>query len=300
MSSSSALMVATFLCLSAVNDLPARELYRRNIDSDLSLAEYLGTIENGQTYGQLTGDAGVGTFGGSEDHTAMLCCQAGTLNEYAYCPVHFRRAIDLDEKLTFAIASSGVTAVKTGAARERYNQASKLASAVVAEWRQATGRDDLHIAEALRSDPDAAQRLRTILRCASRQDFTPEQMTRRLEHFLIEDQQVIPAAGDALEAGDLPTFGRLVDRSQEAAEQLLGNQIPETVHLAQTAREGGAVGASSFGAGFGGSVWALVRSGEAEEFLRNWARRYEQRFPDRIADGRFFLTRPAPAAFSLV
>jgi len=300
MSSSSALMVATFLCLSAVNDLPARELYRRNIDGDLSLAEYLGTVENGQTYGQLTGDAGVGTFGGSEDHTAMLCCRTGALNEYAYCPVHFHRAIELDEKLTFAIAASDVTAVKTGAAREHYNRASKLASAVVAEWRKVTGRDDLHIAAALRSGPDAAENLRDILRRASRQDFTVEQLTRRLEHFLIEDQQVIPAAGDALEAGDLATFGRLVDRSQEAAEQLLGNQIPETVHLARTAREGGAAAASSFGAGFGGSVWALVRRSEAQEFLRDWTRRYEQRFPDRVADSRFFLTRPGPAAFPLV
>jgi len=38
----------------------------------------------------------------------------------------------------------------------------------------------------------------------------------------------------------------------------LGNQIPQTIFLAKTARQLGAVAASAFGAGFGGSVWALV------------------------------------------
>ncbi len=38
------------------------------------LCHYLGCIENGQDCGaELPGDAGVGTFGGSEDHTAIMC-----------------------------------------------------------------------------------------------------------------------------------------------------------------------------------------------------------------------------------
>ena len=53
-----------------------------------------------------------------------------------------------------------------------------------------------------------------------------------------------------LPAGDLRAFGRLVDRSQQAAEQLLGNQVPETVFLAAAARRLGAAAASAFGAVF--------------------------------------------------
>ncbi len=53
----------------------------------------------------------------------------------------------------------------------------------------------------------------------------------------------------------------MAERSQEAAERWLGNQIPETIALARLARHVGATAASAFGAGFGGSVWALVPGG---------------------------------------
>ena len=72
MSSSSALMVGTYLALAEHNRLAEREVYRRHINEPLELAAYLGTIENGQNFGALEGDRGVGTFGGSEDHTAIL------------------------------------------------------------------------------------------------------------------------------------------------------------------------------------------------------------------------------------
>ena len=47
-----------------------------------NLVEYLGCIENGQSFGILTGESGVGTFGGSEDHTAILCARAGQISQY--------------------------------------------------------------------------------------------------------------------------------------------------------------------------------------------------------------------------
>ena len=50
MSSSSAFIIAAFLALRAVNHLAEHPDYRRNIPDDLSLAEYLGTNENGQSY----------------------------------------------------------------------------------------------------------------------------------------------------------------------------------------------------------------------------------------------------------
>src|SRR5687767_9029775 len=48
MSSSSALGIAVFLALDAVNELSADPAYRQAIDSREALAGYLGTIENGQ------------------------------------------------------------------------------------------------------------------------------------------------------------------------------------------------------------------------------------------------------------
>lgn len=299
MSSSSALMVGTFLALARVNDLTRRDEYRSNIDSAESLAEYLGTVENGQTYRALTGDAGVGTFGGSEDHTAMLASRAGHLSEYSYCPVRLRRAIAMPPRYVFAIASSGVAAVKTAAARDKYNRASNLAAAVARAWRDATGRDDPHIAAALVSSPNATEKMRDILRRTRSEDFTTGELLGRFEHFVIENEQIIPAAGDALAAGDMTAFGELVDRSQKAAENLLGNQIDETIYLAAEARRLGAVAASAFGAGFGGSVWAIIRHQNAEEFLREWEGEYGKAFRRRGKNAAFFLTRPGPAAFEL-
>jgi galactokinase len=40
--------------------------------------------------------------------------------------------------------------------------------------------------------------------------------------------------------------------------------------LARAAREHGALAASSFGAGFGGSVWALVDRDAADDFATRW------------------------------
>ena len=68
MSSSSALVVATFLSLARINDLRSRDMYRRAIQTGEQLAEYLGTIENGQSFHELAGERGVGTFGGRRSH----------------------------------------------------------------------------------------------------------------------------------------------------------------------------------------------------------------------------------------
>ena len=302
MSSSSALMVAWFHALAAINGLAEREEYRRNISGPESLAEYLGTVENGQTFGTLVGDKGVGTFGGSEDHTAMLCCEPGTLRQYSFRPVRLERKIPMPAGHVFAIGSSGVVAEKTGDAMEKYNRASRRAMAVAKVWCEATGRTDPHMAAVLASGPLAAtvERMRGILaRWPGDGTFSREDLATRFEQFLGESVEVIPAAGGALAAGDLAAFGRLVDRSQELGVELLGNQIPETQSLAESARALGAAAASAFGAGFGGSVWAMVEESRAETFMRDWAEHYRQAFPEPATRAAFFATRAGPAAFEL-
>jgi len=294
MSSSSALMVGVFFALADANDLWQHGSFLAELNEPLNLAGYLATIENGQSYGPLVGDRGVGTFGGSEDHTAILCAQPGFIRQYAYCPVRFERQMPMPPGYTFAVASSGVAAEKTGAALEKYNRASRLAAAVAEIWRRETGGDEAHLAAVLRSGADAGGRLRTILAGAQHNEFAPSDLLARFEHFLVENEQVIPAAGAALDCSDLETFGIWVDRSQHAAEKLLGNQIPETVHLAASARELGAVAASAFGAGFGGSVWALVASDCADDFLAAWQRRYAERFPAHRQEATFFATAAGP------
>jgi galactokinase len=297
MGSSSAMIVSFFLVLSAFNDLASRKKYRRNIGGLEDLATYLSTIENGQSFGTLAGDKGVGTLGGSEDHTAILCCQAGSLSQYAYCPVRLERTLELPSDHVFAIASSGVAAEKSGAARAQYNRASELCRCALEKWNKVTGRTDPHLAAAITSDLNAPGRLRNVLEKADDEQFSSRELIKRFEHFLCESEQIVPAAGEALGTGNLAEFSRQVLRSQEQAEGLLGNQVPETIFLVRRARELGAVASSAFGAGFGGSVWALTKVKRAKGFLAEWSASYTNRFPHVARDASFFLTGPGPAAF---
>jgi galactokinase len=292
-------MVATFFALADANDIWRHPAFPDALHEPLQLAGYLGTVENGQSFGSLEGDRGVGTFGGSEDHTAMLCSHAGYIRQFAYCPVRFEQEIPLPADLTFAVATSGVVAEKTGAARDKYNRASRLAAAIADLWRRHTGRPDPHLAAALRSSPEAAGQLRTLLERAEHGEFERDDLQARLEHFITENEFVIPGAGEALAAGELGTFGDWVFRSQRAAEYLLGNQIPETSHLAASAREHGALAASAFGAGFGGSVWALVKRSQTEAFLAAWREDYAAKSPNQAQRAEFFATAAGPPLLRL-
>ena len=289
LSSSSALIISFFLALSAVNRLSDRNEYRSNIHNPPELAGYLGTIENGQTFGSLVGDRGVGTFGGSEDHTAIVTGVAGQLSQYGFCPVKFERMVPLPADHSLVVGVSGVIAEKTGAAQAAYNNASLAARAVLDQWRKTSGRNDATLAAAVARDGAAVRR--------SRGDA---KLVDRFDQFVAESTQIIPAAGDALLAGRLDQLGLLVDRSQELAEKLLKNQVPETVCLAKTARECGAVAASSFGAGFGGSVWAMVRSDAVEGFISAWRAGYQSRFPDATRQSSFFPAAAGVAALEIV
>ena len=62
--------------------------------------EYLGCIENGQSCGGLEGNRGVGTFGGSEDHTAVMSCEPGHINCFHYCPTEFEGKVKLPEEVS--------------------------------------------------------------------------------------------------------------------------------------------------------------------------------------------------------
>lgn len=298
-SSSSALVVMVFLALGAANDLASRPAYRAAIHSSDDLAGYLGAVENGLDFGLLRGSHGVGTFGGSEDHTAILSARPGAVAQYSFCPVTFERAIGLPRDVMFVVGASGVQAEKTGGALDRYNDVSRRLSAALECWRRITGRDDSSMRAALASAPDARARLLSALGSVRNAGYPPASLIERVEQFDTESNDIIPAAADALARGDLAAFGTEVARSQAGAERALHNQIPETIALVRHALELGAFAASAFGAGFGGSVWALVDRARAEEFRERWADAYRTEFPVAAAHAEFFVTGAGPAATRL-
>lgn len=296
LSSSSALMIAVFVALAKSNDLRSSEEFRRAIFSREELASYLGTVENGESFRSLEGDAGVGTFGGSQDHTAIMCGEAGEIVQYSFAPVRREAAYPFPTAHVFVVGACGVLAEKTAGAREGYNRASRMVRHLLATWNQRTNRHDTSLAHAALSSAAAKDELRGLTSVAGTTEFSSEALRHRLEQFLLESFDLVPRAAHALASRDLASLGEIADRSQRASEEWLGNQIPETIALARLARELGAGAASAFGAGFGGSVWAIVPTGDAQAFEQAWAARYAEQFPGAAKQAAFFVSPAGPGA----
>lgn len=297
MSSSSALIVGFSLLLDQVNGLRKTPLFQKAIRSETDLADYLACIENGADYKELAGDTGVGTLGGSEDHTAILCGMPGMLSRFAYQPTRLIEHVPMPADHGFVIASSGVVAEKTGAAREAYNRASWLVGQLVQLWNETKGNSGT-LAQIAEQNPNYSAAFDTLIDQVS--DHALRQALRdRLAHFLRENQRIVPAVASALAQNDLEELGRLSDRSQRDASRLLANQVPQTEWLAKRARELGASAASAFGAGFGGAVWALVPDASVESFMDQWKDDYHRVFPEQLEVSLFLTTRPGISAQSV-
>jgi galactokinase len=292
MSSSSALTVGIALALIKRAGLRERPEWQSHLRRMHDLAWYLGCVENGLDFPGLPGSAGVGTHGGSQDHTAILVCQTDHVSLYRFVPVTPLGATRMPEDWTFVIASSGIQADKADSVKDRYNRASNGVRALHAIWDRESGERAQSLAAALASGPRASLQLDKWIH--GNEVFSADDLRRRLRHFIHETARA-PRAATAFGNADRQALGDLAAESQRDADQLLGNQIPETVMLAALARECGAFAASSFGAGFGGSVWAAVPAADAQQFGEAWARAYAARMP-HVGMVDWFVARPGPAA----
>lgn len=305
-SSSSALTVGLTLAFTALNALDTHPLFREALPDRAALAGYVGALENGMNYGVLTGEKGVGTLGGAQDQTAILCSEQGRLDVFSWAPVRFERAVTWPSTHTFVVGVSGVVAAKTGAAKERYNRAARTAHRLVDAWNATaatpvhTLRDAFLAAAGEQPLNEVPEALVAAAERAADAEFSAGHLVGRLGQFFDETFVLVPRAADALANGDLVEFGRLVDKSQAGAERALENQIAETVHLQRYARELGATAASAFGAGFGGAVWAMVPTAEAERFAGKWRERYLRVHHSASHRSLFFATSPSPPAFELL
>ena len=252
------------------------------------LAWYLGCVENGLDFPGLPGSAGVGTHGGSEDHTAILACQTDHVSLFRFVPVTPFGDTRMPADWTFVIASSGVQADKADSVKDRYNRASNGVRALHAIWNRESGEPAQSLAAALASSPRAAVQLEKWIH--GDEMFSADDLRRRLRHFINETGRA-PRAAAAFKNADRQALGDLAAESQREAHELLGNQIPETITLAALAREIGAFASSSFGAGFGGSVWAAVPAADAQRFGDAWVRAYAERMP-HVGIVDWFAARP--------
>jgi galactokinase len=279
-SSSSAFVIAIAETLVHCAGIEALTEWQAAIRSDEDRAGYFGCIENGADFGPLPGGPGVGTHGGSEDHAAILMSEAGRLRAFSFAPIHALQVVTMPPEWTFVVASCGVAAQKTGDARRAYNRLAEDAAQLLAAWRREHAHD--------------ARSLGHLAREGALRGFHPPEVLRsRFEHFIAEDARVAEAA-DALARRDITVLGDLAAASHADADRLLGNQIEQTRALVDIARALGASAASSFGAGWGGSVWALVQKEDADPFARTWLTEYRQRHPDH--ESTAFVSPPSDGA----
>lgn len=312
-SSSSALMVGLTLAFSALGELPSDPRWPRLLTPRTALAGYVGAIESGVDFGELSGERGVGTLGGAQDQTAILCCAPGQLDVFRWAPVQHEERVPWPEDHVFVIGVSGIVAAKTGAVRERYNRVARTAHHLVNAWngRSGSARDPVSLgdgpartlAEVFRQaaggEPTSGvpSELLAVAEASATDEFSARQLLARLHQFHLETWHHVPEAAAALAGRDFATFGAVVASSQRHAEQALENQIPETVTLVSLAKDLGAVAASAFGAGFGGSVWAMCPINDAERFSSRWRDRYVKLFPQAAHRVQVISTRPSAPAF---
>jgi galactokinase len=99
-------------------------------------------------------------------------------------------------------------------------------------------------------------------------DALPDTVRRRCRHVVTENARVRESV-EALEAGDLVAFGRLVSASHDSLRddyEVSGPELDLLVEIARDVR--GVLGSRLTGAGFGGCTVSLVRP-EAVEALRD-------------------------------
>eukprot|EP00965_Chrysotila_dentata_P208340 6184637-Pleurochrysis_carterae.AAC.4 len=137
-----------------------------------------------------------------------------------------------------------------------------------------------------------------FLVCAPQDGHGAAALQARAWQFMEESEVIVPRLSEALRDGRLDEVSALVDRSQQLTESHLQNTVAETEWLPAEARRVGAIAASAFGAGFGGSCWALVHAADAEMIKERWEAAYRAEFPLRT-NAVFFCLNPGPGALRL-
>lgn len=101
--------------------------------------------------------------------------------------------------------------------------------------------------------------------------------TRRAKHAVYENQRTLKAQ-KALTAGELETFGRLMNESHISLRddyEVTGKELDSIVEAAWNAP--GVVGSRMTGAGFGGCSVSIVKKDKVDEFIQQVSKEYTEK-----------------------
>jgi galactokinase len=291
LSSSSAFTITVALAIAAVNDLESDPRWASLLNEPLRLAAYCSALESGVDFEDLPGGQGVGTLSGTQDQCAILAGTAGHVDLFAYRPERHEARVPWPVDWALLVATSGVVASKSGPEQSRYNRAVRITSQLVESW-NANGRD----AATLRDVIGQGAEFESLAARAETREFEEVALRARLAQFDQEIRVVVPTVLRGIESADPGRVSRGVAHSVAGAIWGLENQVPETLVLSQLAVSAGAWCASPFGAGFGGSVWALVPTDSAEQIAARWMSDYRDTGLSAARRAEVFVTRPSPGA----
>ncbi len=120
---------------------------------------------------------------------------------------------------------------------------------------------------------------------------------RRVKHVITEDDRVLKAI-DALTAGDIPTFGALMNGSHDSLRddyEVTGFELDTMVDEARKIK--GVLGSRMTGAGFGGCTVSIVEEASVDEFISTVGKNYEEKTglkPD------FYVTEPGDGGKEII
>lgn len=258
LSSSSALMVAMLAAVSAAWGSPPErdELVRRAIVAERH----------------------VGVESGGMDQTVIALAEAGKALRIDFRPAA-RRFVPIPEGLAFVVASSGEEAPKGGSAKDSYNErvvGARIAAAMLADE---VGVDlDVPLTLGQVSDVDVVDVLvdglpekisaREVAHGAQVDIAHLVQLTsetwdaqvkvpvKRVARHILSEAQRVDEAEQALMAGDLKRFGKLLDESHNSLREDFRCSTPALDRVCAAMRKAGAFGSRLTGAGFGGFALA--------------------------------------------
>ncbi len=239
LSSSSALLVASALAILHTNGVSIASL------------DLMDLLARGERY--------VGTAGGGMDQAIILGAQAGCASRIDFHPLRLTPTA-VPTEWQFIVAWSLVHAEKSGAARQAYNERPRQCDEARRLVATRLGRrEDITYPALLAAAP-----VGELLEVAGA--TLPDVLARRFRHVVTEGTRVRQAE-TAMAAGDLTTFGGLLDSSHASLRDHYEVSHPELDRLVELAREAGAAGARLTGAGFGGSIVTLCTVEHAPRVL---------------------------------
>jgi galactokinase len=187
---------------------------------------------------------------GAAGHALFLNCD--TL-DYERVPLNL-------EGMKIVIAN---TNKRRGLADSKYNERRAQCEAAVESLR--AGKEIRHLSDLTLAEFEALSHL-----------ITDDVVRKRARHVITENSRTLTAI-EALNQGDVESFGRLMNQSHDSLRddyEVTGKELDALVEEARKIE--GTIGSRMTGAGFGGCTVSIVREDAVESFIRDVGINYQQ------------------------